>query len=89
MACALDECGVFESETDAKRKVVAAIKTVAERLGNRPATCRNYYVHPCIIDTYMQGKLPRISGLAETNKSEVELSAEELCVLQLIAGSFG
>jgi hypothetical protein len=37
----------------------------------------------------MQGKLPRISGLAETNKSEVELSAEELCVLQLIAGSFG
>jgi DNA topoisomerase-1 len=81
------QCGSFESETGAKRKVVRAVKTIAERLGNKPATCRNYYVHPYVIDTYMQGKLQRIRELAGTEKPETELSSEELCVLQLIAGS--
>jgi DNA topoisomerase-1 len=87
MARALQECGAFESEADAKRKVVTAVKTVAERLGNKPATCRNYYVHPCVIDSYLQGKLPRIDEAAEAEKPDTELSAEESCVLQLIAGS--
>jgi len=86
MARALNECGSFESETDAKKKVVKAVKTVAERLGNKPATCRNYYVHPCVIDTYMQGKLPRIGKVQDTAKPDTDLSAEEFCVLQLIAG---
>jgi hypothetical protein len=44
-------------------------------------------VHPCVIDSYLQGKLPRIGEAAETEKPETELSAEETCVLQLIAGS--
>src|SRR5439155_8526559 len=84
MARALDECGPFKSETEAKRKVVAALKTVAEKLGNKASTCRKYYVHPCVIDIYMQAKLPRIRRLVETAKTETELSAEELCVLQMI-----
>jgi DNA topoisomerase-1 len=83
-ARALDEAGGFESEADAKRKLVAAVKTVAEKLGNKPATCRNYYVHPVVIEAYMAETLPKIGGLVETSESEADLSAEEKCVLGLI-----
>ena len=85
MARALDEIGPFDSEADAKRKIAAAVKTVAEKLGNKPATCRSYYVHPCVIDNYMHGKLPNMKDLMEKAESDADLSAQEECVLQMIA----
>lgn len=36
----------FSSETEAKKNIVATVKSVAERLGNTPAVCRKAYVHP-------------------------------------------
>ena len=56
-ALALTQIGDFHSETEAKRNIVAAIRQTAARLGNRPATCRNYYVHPAILDAYLEGTL--------------------------------
>jgi DNA topoisomerase-1 len=55
--CPIAEIGPFTSETQAKRNVVEAIKRAASRLGNRPATCRNYYVHPAILESYREGSL--------------------------------
>jgi DNA topoisomerase-1 len=46
----------FSSVTEAKRNVVQAIKTVAQRLGNTPAVCRKCYVHPAVLDAYLEGK---------------------------------
>jgi DNA topoisomerase-1 len=57
MARALAECGAAESATDCKKRIVAAVKQVAANLGNRPATCRKYYVHPAILDSYEKGTL--------------------------------
>jgi Topoisomerase IB len=85
MARALDEIGPFESETEGKRKIVAAVKTVAEKLGNKPATCRSYYIHPCVIERYTQGKLPAMKDLVEKAEADAELSKQEKCVLQMIA----
>lgn len=85
MARALDEIGPFDSETEAKRKIVAAVKTVAEKLGNKPATCRAYYVHPCVIESYLDGKLPSMRDLVEKAESDADLGAQEQCVLQMIA----
>jgi DNA topoisomerase IB len=31
--------------------------TVARQLGNRPATCRKYYIHRAILDAYSDGSL--------------------------------
>ena len=45
----------WESGTDAKHRVVAAVKEVASSLANTPAVCRKSYIHPAIIDTYLQG----------------------------------
>ena len=38
-----------------KRDVVRAIERVAERLGNTPSVCRKSYVHPEVIDAFLDG----------------------------------
>jgi DNA topoisomerase-1 len=47
----------FESESQAKKNIVAAIKGVARELGNSPAVCRQCYVHPAILEHYMGGQM--------------------------------
>ena len=39
--------------TAAKRSVVAAVKETAERLGNSPSVARSAYVHPAVLETYL------------------------------------
>ena len=39
---------------------------MAERLGNTPAICRKCYVHPAVINSYLDG------SLAETLKAKAE-----------------
>jgi DNA topoisomerase I len=56
-ALALEEIGAAATEGDAKKNIVEAIKQVSQKLGNRPATCRKYYVHPAILDAYTDGSL--------------------------------
>ena len=58
-AMALIRVGAFGSLTQAKRNVVRGIKTVAEILGNTPAVCRNCYIHPCVIEAYLDRTLDR------------------------------
>ncbi len=54
-ARALHEFEAFDSQTQAKKNVMEAIKKVASRLGNTPAICRKCYVHPAVLDAYMEG----------------------------------
>jgi DNA topoisomerase-1 len=42
---------------EAKRIVVASVKLVAARLGNTPAVARASYIHPAIIEAYLDGEL--------------------------------
>lgn len=51
------ELGTSESETQAKRNIDEAVKSVAKHLGNTPAICRKCYVHPDVIDGYDDGSL--------------------------------
>jgi DNA topoisomerase I len=52
-AKALRRLGGFESEAEARRKVLEAIDTVAHCLGHTRAVCRRSYVHPDVIAMYM------------------------------------
>lgn len=54
---ALLEIGACESEKEANKAVVETVKRVAGELGNRPATCRKFYIHPVVLDTFVEGKL--------------------------------
>lgn len=58
-AAALDEIETFESQGEAKRNVVRAIESVACLLGNTPAICRRCYVHPKVIEAYLNQTLSR------------------------------
>jgi DNA topoisomerase-1 len=58
-ALALAELGPCSSETHGKKNIVDAVKRTAARLGNKPATCRNYYIHPAIFDAYLAGTLSK------------------------------
>lgn len=44
------------SDAAAKRAISAAVKRVAERLGNTPAVCRRSYVDPRVFDRFRDGE---------------------------------
>lgn len=48
-----------ERERYRKRQFASAIRAVAHRLGNTPAVCRSYYVHPAIHEAFETGLLYR------------------------------
>lgn len=85
-AVALYEMGEAQSNTEAKRNVVRAVKQVAKKLGNRPATCRKYYIHPLIIEVYQSGRLiQQLNDAKSKNKAENDLlDLEERAVLILL-----
>src|SRR5207248_2529534 len=56
-ALALQAFEEFDSAAQAKRNIVQAIESVAERLGNTPAVCRKCYVHPAIVEAYVDGTM--------------------------------
>lgn len=77
------------SPTRAKRNIREAIRLVAERLGNTPAVCRRSYIHPLLIEAYMDGSLfewqlrhPEIDAMEGLNPDEARFLAflEEACV---------
>jgi DNA topoisomerase I len=80
----LQELGPATSASAAKRNLVAAIKTVAQRLGNRPAACRKYYVHPAVLESYRRGLLAGLSDEPRSRKSTWALRKEELAVMKLL-----
>jgi DNA topoisomerase-1 len=66
-----------DEAVDANRRLVEAIKLVAKRLGNTPATCRKHYVHPRVIEAFLAGKL----GTADGNG---DLAFHEAALLSLL-----
>jgi DNA topoisomerase I len=78
--------GRSESAADRKRQVVAAIKQVAACLGNTPAVCRQYYIHPCITEAFAAGKLEEYCRALHDDQpgDPTELSGEEQVVLALL-----
>ena len=84
---ALLEFEACESETQAKRNITEAIKAVAQRLGNTPAICRKCYVHPAVMDTYLQGTLADAltqTVSAKTAEAPHALKPEEEAVIALL-----
>jgi DNA topoisomerase I len=83
-AIALTAQARFETKKQAKANVKTAICAVAELLGNTPATCRKCYVHPAILEAYVNGV--QIPGLAEAVQPPemVNLGAVEAAVLKFL-----
>jgi DNA topoisomerase-1 len=82
-ALTLESIGAAETKNNAKKNIVAAIKAVAEKLGNRPATCKKYYVHPAILEAYEDGTLFDILNTCAC-KTEGDTQRAEECVVKLV-----
>jgi DNA topoisomerase I len=81
----LRECERVDSQARAKKNVVAAIEQVAKQLGNTRAVCRKCYVHPAVIDAYMDGTTIRtVAQRARAAKAMGKLTAAEAAVLALL-----
>lgn len=75
-AMALQSQELFENKSQAKKNVKAAITAVAKMLGNTPTVCRKCYVHPAVLETYLDGSL--IEGLKKQTEKTLEDSFENL-----------
>jgi DNA topoisomerase-1 len=86
-ALALQEFEKFDSETQAKKNIVRAIESVAEKLGNTPTICRKCYVHPAVLDAYLEGAPLNVMRERTEEKLAEDLHAlqpEEAAVLAML-----
>ncbi|MGQ4274002.1 DNA topoisomerase IB [Terrihabitans sp. B22-R8] len=82
-AHALKEAGGFSSKTEATRKLNKAIDRVAERLVNTRAISRRCYVHPGIVESYLEGQIEDALA-ADTGAAPDGLRPEEAAVLTVL-----
>ena len=71
----------------AKANIRDAISAVSRMLGNTPAICRKCYVHPAVLETYLDGEL--IEGLKERAEETLtqnldDLRSDEIAVLTFL-----
>ena len=83
-AIALSKQEEFETKKQAKSNIKTAICAVAELLGNTPAICRKCYVHPVIVEAYLNRK--RIAGLNDATQrpKQFDLRGAERAVLKFL-----
>ena len=85
LACAkLHEFDVFESDSEAKKNVVEIVKSVAARLGNTPSVCRKCYIHPLVIEAYMNGAFTKTVREQQFEESPGGLQLEEIVLMKLM-----
>jgi DNA topoisomerase-1 len=84
---AFKSMGEAESDSDCKKKIVAALDEVSKKLGNTRTVCKKYYVHPGIIKLYEEKNLNKY--LAELDKIEkpddlAGLATEEKVLMKIL-----
>lgn len=84
-AQALHELKAHTSKTQANRNILAAVDAVASMLGNTRSVCRKCYIHPAILDAYMDHTLFRaLHGRSGRAPSPAALNKMESAVLALL-----
>jgi DNA topoisomerase-1 len=80
------EAAMLEVEENPKKEIVPTlVKRVAERLGNTPAVCREYYIHPAVLETAEQGLLAQIVSRSRAEqKDDCDLKKTEKITLRLL-----
>ena len=54
---ALRAMGPAKTKREAERNIVSAVDLTAKRLGNTRSVCRKYYIHPALIEAYLEGSV--------------------------------
>jgi DNA topoisomerase-1 len=87
-ALALHEFEAIDTKAAQKKNIKAAIEHVSSRLGNTPTICRKCYVHPEVLNAYIEGDLLlQVKERAEEELREIgQLKPEEAAVLAMLEG---
>ena len=78
------------TKTAARRSIAKAIEAVARRLGNTRVVCRQSYVHPAVVEAYLDGSLPAppVGGAgaveAAPGRPSRQLGPDEAAVLRFL-----
>jgi len=72
-----------EGDAARKRAMLRAIEQVAAALGNTPAICRKCYIHPVVVDAFLDRSLPALLQ-GDDSPPAPGLSDEERAVLRLL-----
>lgn len=86
-AMALQEFEKFDTEAQAKKNIMRAIESVAAQLANTPAICRKCYVHPAVLEAYLDSEMLEALWQQAQKKlaNEIQaLSPEEAAVLAFL-----
>lgn len=82
---ALEEFAPADSRTQARRNLVRAVESVAQRLGNTPTVCRKCYIHPAVLDAYLEGTmLDSLQRKTDEALAEAGLPEDEAMVLDFL-----
>ena len=85
-AVALNAVDPFETKKQAKANVKTAINAVSKILGNTPAVCRKCYVHPAVLETYLNGNM--IEGLKRKTEEAMANNLPDLQSVEAAVMSF-
>ncbi len=86
---ALLEFEPFMTPAEAKKNMLGAIKRVAERLGNTPAICRKSYIHPLVLNGYLDGLTVKVLKTRADRVPRHSLTPMERAVLNFLRRQLG
>lgn len=85
----LHTVGPGATKKAAEHNVVQVIKAVAAKLGNTPAVCRQHYIHPAILESYLAGQLSALYAEIATAKAITPGLAEDEAVVHRLLSRLG
>jgi DNA topoisomerase I len=84
---AFKEIGLAETDSAARKNIVAVLDKVAGHLGNTRTVCKKYYVHPLIISLYENKSINKYFDQLdkiEENDNKTDLTADEKIIMQIL-----
>ncbi|MFN4764622.1 DNA topoisomerase IB [Gillisia sp. Q332] len=82
----LYKLGYTHDEKENKKNILAAFDAAANGLGNTRSVCKEYYVHPTIVENYENGEIQSFFKKirSNTDKNYASLSGSEKVLLKMI-----
>src|SRR5437667_8685688 len=88
-AVALGKLGASKTKKLAKANIKHAIGAVAEVLGNTPAVCRQCYIHPAVLEAYLNEN--SVNGFKpksqEFERRGIDLASAQAALLRFLQGN--
>jgi len=80
----LNTLPLSDNEKENEKKIVEAVKYTAEELNNTPAICRKYYIHPDLLQAYLDGYLFKVMSKTTAGKTKYGHDKTEKAVLKIL-----